>query len=811
MNSPPARAASSAANDGGLSAHMDAWFVGSKPAAGAASQASAGAQWQRTPAATSDGRISQGSYMSAQVAPAVPKPSVSDYTPSSSMGPPPLRLHPLLPHPVLAVSTVEVAVDGDQPGAGSAAGAAAAGSPRRSLLHVNADALRTVQSAMGDRLLRVVSIVGPYRSGKSFLLNRVLGRSSEEGGFGVSHRAQSSTKGLWMMPTLLQVEATEGILAHELAVLLVDTEGLGDPLAVDAASDVQRVLLTLLLSSHTLLNLTNVLNDGTLQMLAFVTELPQRMQFEAQQEQASAPQPAAAQTHASATASSPSVSPLSLLLPPLTFVIRDWTKSLEEFGHDADQYLASTLAEQAVPAGCQTAGAAIKSFNLVRSAVRSSFPALGCCTLPFPVLRPEDECQLLHSKAGVDRLTPKFIAAERACWRRVLTQLPEKMFAGVALSTASLIHCVQTLVDTLNDPAAQLSVPALGAAVAHVQMEPLRKAAEEAYCGSMDAMLRLPDIWPVYEKELQLLHERLLQESFDKHKPKLPHALHSQFKRSLQDSIAQARLLDVYRSRVADASRNQCHTAWGTDAAAFGARVTSGAFVDEAAYTRALTQLEVLVSQYSGPARPSYINLLQQRSVDWLRTVRTILMERNVTETETRAAEQRLRNEELKQKLQVQAKAAEEHRRAEEARLKQLALSKQKVDEDRRAALELAKKQAAERLREERRAHQARLHAEQEAFREEQYVARKEQEKRERAAGLRMPEAIDMIFTVIDHCAWGNASPGNRTDCEINIRERGIYHVSFRQHFPTCSRCGRSDSHWHDDRSGRTFTWDGGD
>jgi hypothetical protein len=54
-----------------------------------------------------------------------------------------------------------------------------------------------------------VVVIGPYRSGKSFLLNSLLGVSCEEG-FGVGHTRETQTLGVWLWPRAVEVAGKGG-------------------------------------------------------------------------------------------------------------------------------------------------------------------------------------------------------------------------------------------------------------------------------------------------------------------------------------------------------------------------------------------------------------------------------------------------------------------------------------------------------------------------------------------------------------------------------------------------------------------------
>ncbi len=104
--------------------------------------------------------------------------------------------------------------------------------------------------SLGDTKLGVVAVCGKYRTGKSYLLNKLFVETyfqnknklkDKKNVFQVSPTINACTKGLWLWKRVIKTE-------NDVSMIVVDTEGLG-AYDEDENHDAKIFLLALLLSS----------------------------------------------------------------------------------------------------------------------------------------------------------------------------------------------------------------------------------------------------------------------------------------------------------------------------------------------------------------------------------------------------------------------------------------------------------------------------------------------------------------------------------------------------------------------------------
>ncbi|KAB5535676.1 hypothetical protein PHYPO_G00120680 [Pangasianodon hypophthalmus] len=123
----------------------------------------------------------------------------------------------------------------------------------------------------------VVSVVGLYRTGKSYLMNRLAGKQT---GFALGSTIESKTKGIWMwcVPHPHKTGHT---------LVLLDTEGLGDVDKGDSKNDAWIFCLAVLLSSTLVYNSRGTIDNTAVEKLhrdslaccSYVTELAEQIKI----------------------------------------------------------------------------------------------------------------------------------------------------------------------------------------------------------------------------------------------------------------------------------------------------------------------------------------------------------------------------------------------------------------------------------------------------------------------------------------------------------------------------------------------------
>lgn len=159
--------------------------------------------------------------------------------------------------------------------------------------------------------ISVIAVVGPYHSGKSFLLNSLLG---ETGVFSIGRRTSPETMGIWLCRTSLH--ASDGS-----EVWLMDSEGFFGP-GVAESYDAKIFTIASLLGGHLVYNTVKVIDQQAVNLLEMLARRAQLFRTRTSMETTSIDTPEFLSVRS---------------FPPLTWVVEDFVQELpEEHAWDAD-------------------------------------------------------------------------------------------------------------------------------------------------------------------------------------------------------------------------------------------------------------------------------------------------------------------------------------------------------------------------------------------------------------------------------------------------------------------------------------------
>uniref|UniRef100_A0A672T7L9 Guanylate binding protein family member 6 n=1 Tax=Sinocyclocheilus grahami TaxID=75366 RepID=A0A672T7L9_SINGR len=314
----------------------------------------------------------------------------------------------------------------------------------------------------------VVSVVGLYRTGKSYLMNRLAGQQSvAETGF---HK--SKTKGIWMW--CVPHPCKEG---HTL--VLLDTEGLGDVEKGDEKHDTWIFCLAILLSSTIVYNSLGVIDNTALEKLHYVTELTENIRVKAevgQDEDGSAD--------------------FMRVFPSFAWAVRDFTLELKRGDKliTSDEYLEGALKLKS-GSSPQT-----EQYNLPRRCLRHFFAVRKC----FVFSRPASTQNMRRMEELSEKeLDSEFLEqANTFCCYIYNNAEPKTVNGGRTITGTSLGNLAEIYVEAIRSG----KVPCLENAVVSLAKIQNVRAVEQAMQFYMTEMLSIAQL-PMCPEELSDIHK----------------------------------------------------------------------------------------------------------------------------------------------------------------------------------------------------------------------------------------------------------------------------------------------------------------
>ncbi|KAL4426476.1 hypothetical protein ABPG74_004482 [Tetrahymena malaccensis] len=278
---------------------------------------------------------------------------------------------------------------------------------------LNQEALSIIK--LYDDPISFVSVAGKYRTGKSFILNKLLNIKGK--GFKVDASTQSCTQGIWMW--------TKPVPQDNKQIFFIDTEG-NKSVEGNKKHDAKIFSLALLISSLFVYNSVGAIDDKSIQELQLTTQISRNIQVTNNVSQ--------------------NDKLISQYTPKFIWLLRDFVLEVVDSNGQQispNQYLHNCLTDQT---SIQKQSPISKR---VREALLQFFRQRECFTMVRPATSEEDLKNL--DGLPLERLRPQFQRELNALRTKIFQMADPKMMEGNILKPAIFVELIKKYVDQINE------------------------------------------------------------------------------------------------------------------------------------------------------------------------------------------------------------------------------------------------------------------------------------------------------------------------------------------------------------------------
>ncbi|XP_032083397.1 guanylate-binding protein 1-like [Thamnophis elegans] len=536
-------------------------------------------------------------------------------------------------------------------------------------LHVSPEALRLLSEIRQPVV--VVSIVGLYRTGKSYLMNKLAGKNS---GFSLGSTVQAKTKGIWMWCVPYPDRPNQ-------TLVLLDTEGLGDVEKGSSQNDTWIFALAVLLSSTLVYNSVGTIDQTALDKLHFVTELSEHIKAKA----------------SSSPEDTDDSSEFVGFFPTFVWSVRDFALQLERDGKPIteDEYLEHALELKKGNSKKK------QMFNLPRKCIRLFFPTRKCFVFDCPT----KSRNLPYLEKMVDnQLEPEFVEQAKKFCFYIFAMSQEKTLPGGHVVTGNLLaKLVETYVDTIssgNVPCLENTVLAL----AEIENTAAVQEAVARYAQLMEQSLELPtDSF----QELLDIHKKCEEQALQMFMARAFKDDKRQFQLELMKTVESKK--EEYCEKNKEISSEICSDLLDKLSEGLEENINNGSYSRAGGHQEFLNDLQKVEKQYFETPRKGIMawRILKGFHRGKESISKTILQndvtlqmkEKEIEDEKMKAKAKELEKEVQKRDKEMLKQKLEDHRQSQDMNLQKL---KEKMVEEKQQMLEEYEKMIESKLREQK-------------------------------------------------------------------------------------------------------------
>uniref|UniRef100_T1J895 GB1/RHD3-type G domain-containing protein n=1 Tax=Strigamia maritima TaxID=126957 RepID=T1J895_STRMM len=544
--------------------------------------------------------------------------------------------------------------------------------------------------------LVVVCIAGSYRTGKSYLMNRLAGKST---GFALGNTIESKTKGIWVWY----------INHRNDGLLVMDTEGLDDPMKGDETNDMQILSLSILLSSTFIYNAVGKLDNSVVDKMDFVTDISKHIKVRSHVE---------------------TDSDFDSIFPHFVLVCRDKTLELKMNGRDvtADEYMERVM----LTANKKAVSPRETKRNETKMKLRNYFPKRKCFFFVRPTSNDDDMLRL--EEINDDRLQPDFKSeSEKFCKYILEKSTVKKLDQTQPVTGEILVHLAKIYMEAINNKA----VPCIGSASQLVASTENNKLLVE--CVGKYKELMANSRLPLSTDEFRTVHQENHKNVVDYFSRKHFLDENMEIHRKLQLQLQQEYLICVERN--CKESEKVCNDILNGLFEPIQRKIRGGAYLTNGGYNQFVQDSEDLQRKYKcTPKKGTSEDIILEKFIIRLQKDQNTILQADkmLSEAEQKLEEERLLQEQIRMNCEIQKEEKRKEERRHDALLKSHEEQMRALKESYEAKLEEDRREFEKILAAREKEHQRLMEEEfeEEARRLRQRIESLEQEQRSKKKGI---------------------------------------------------------------------------
>lgn len=385
--------------------------------------------------------------------------------------------------------------------------------------------------------IAVIGVTSHHRTGKAYLLNKVI--LNQNFGFGMGASFNPCTKGIWIWPKSLKAQTSDGKIVN---LIVIDSEGIGSTDQDNYSDDSNIFALVLMISSMFIYNSVGAIDDTSLSNQSILSNIVNHIHIK----DSSNSSKNIDHNNSEENDFENLVEKYKKYFPNFLWILRDFSlqQLVDENGIEitTKQYLENALAPE------KGFSNKAKENNKIRFLLKNFFGQRNCYTMLRPLMDENNpDSKTMAPISSPRKLRPEFVDQMFELRKQIFNTAEPKVLKGKVLNGQMLCSLIQQYITSINSS----MVPNIDQAWDFICKNHSKEVYEDCVRLYEESIhTRLSDNFPLSKDTLKLIHCELAEECMDKMtKEAMGEFFISKFKSELGKTLQNKYISQKYSNR----------------------------------------------------------------------------------------------------------------------------------------------------------------------------------------------------------------------------------------------------------------------